>query len=613
MRPRRALLLAACAVLLGAAGAAVAWRHALVERLPPTWRIALSAWRHDVKVDHEVRLAMPDGVKLAASLYLPRGAGRRPAILIRVPYHRLRYPGGFAPASAFAAAGYAVLVQDLRGTGDSGGELLPWRDATADGAATLDWIVAQPWSDGKVGAYGCSALGETQLALAKARHPALRAMIAEGAGGAVGRAAGAHNYFGVFEGGVLQLASAVGWFVDHGAKDPAAPAAPRLDRAEHLKGLPVIGLARAARGAATGLEDYLATPLGDARWDTWGFLADTDRTDAATFFVDSWGDQSVGATLALAESWRRADPASARRLRVVIAPTRHCNHRAPGPGAYRFGELEVRGAARPWDAWYRGWFDHWLRGGPATGLPGATYHYFMMGEDRWLEASQWPPAEARIERWHLASGGNANSSSGDGVLAREPPARQSSDAFRYDPRDPAPSRGGPICCTGLDDRPGPAEQSDVERRRDVLVYTSAPLAAPLRIAGFVKARLTVSSSAPDTDLVARIADVFPDGRSIGLQEGALRLRYRDGLAAPAMMEPGRRYEVEVDMRAIAHAIAPGHRLRLQVTSSSFPRLERNLNTGAPDNALETRIEVAENRLHHGGEAKAWLELAVLPP
>jgi len=613
MRAHSAALLAAGLVAVVAFGAAVAWRERIMELLPPAWRITLSSLRHGVAVEHGVRIAMPDGTRLAASLYLPRGDSRRPTILIRTPYDRMRDSSGYAAALDFAAHGYAVLVQDLRGTGESGGEFLPWRDATGDGVATLDWIAAQPWSDGKVGTYGCSALGETQFALAKSRHPALRAMIASGAGGAAGSAANRYNYFGVFEGGVLQLSSAFGWYVDSGSKDPKAPPAPAFDRMAHMMKLPLVDLVRTARHAASGFEDYLTTPLADPRWSQWGFLTPADRVDAALMFIDTWGDQTVGDTLALAESWRRADPTVAARQRVVIAPGPHCHHRAPGPGPFAFGDLVLENASRPWEAWFYAWFDHWLRGGPAPAQPSRPYHWYMMGEGRWLDSDQWPPAEARVQHWHLAGSGRANTRAGDGRLAAAAPQEEAADTFLYDPRDPVPSRGGPVCCTGIAaDRAGPIEQADVENRRDVLVYTSEPLATALRIAGPVKARLTVSSSAPDTDLVARIADVFPDGRSIGLQEGALRLRYRDGYATPRLMEPGRRYEVDVDMRSLGYTLARGHRLRLQVTSSSFPRLERNLNTGAENNALETRAQVAETRIHHGGGAKAWLEIAVLP-
>lgn len=198
-------------------------------------------------------------------------------------------------------------------------------------------------------------------------------------------------------------------------------------------------------------------------------------------------------------------------------------------------------------------------------------------------------------------------------MAEQPPIEAAADEFSYDPANPVPSRGGPVCCTGNPaDKPGPADQAVVEARDDVLVYTSAPLAQDLRIAGPIRARLTVSSSASDTDLVLRLVHVWPDGRATSIQEGALRLRYRDGVTRPRLMTPGERVQVTVDVRAIAYELPRGHRLRLQVTSSSFPRLERNLNTGATNNADETHMVVAVNRIHHGSQTESYIETYVLP-
>lgn len=234
-----------------------------------------------------------------------------------------------------------------------------------------------------------------------------------------------------------------------------------------------------------------------------------------------------------------------------------------------------------------------------------------MGENRWLAASQWPPEHSTVERWYLGSEGHANSRSGDGTISRSPTSGAADDRFSSDPTQPVPTRGGPICCTGNPaDRSGPADQADVENRQDVLVYTSPPLEQPLRIAGSLRAHLTISSSTPDIDLVARLVHVWPDGRATNIQEGALRLRYREGPRRAAAMQPGLKYAVDVPMRAIAYLLPAGHRLRLQVTGSSFPRLERNLNTGG-NNFDETVGRVAHNTVHHAVGAVSYLELPTL--
>jgi predicted acyl esterase len=608
-----AAVAAACAVAL----ALPASRHAIVEHVPPDVLAQLNGLRFGYRVDRGVRLRMPDGAELAASVYLPRRHDAKLAtILIRLPYGRRTYPPSHNAAERFARAGYAVVLEDLRGTGDSQGRLLPYEHAITDGSATLDWIAAQPWSNGRVGTWGCSALGETQYVLSRSHHPALRALAPSGAGGAIGSAAGRYSYFGDYEGGIFELASGFGWFVDYGPSDPhAAPLQP-LDISTAITGLPVAGLVQRFRPGANGYDEFMRLGLADARWHELGYLDDTDVPPQPVFELNTWGDQTVGDTLAFDESLRRRAQAGGAPLperHLVIGPGNHCHVKEAGSGDVEmFGELPVRnGDPDAFELSLR-WFDKWLRdsGDGLAALP--PLRYFMLGEDRWHDATRWPPTQASPQRWYLDGAGRANGVSGDGLLVPDAPARAAVDAFTYDPRHPVPSRGGPVCCTGNPaDHAGPASQKDVEVRDDVLVYTTPVLRSPLRIAGPLRAVLTVSSSAPDTDFVARLVDVAPDGSTLSIQEGALRARYRDGFDKPRLLVPGQPATLTVDMRSIAWRVDTGHRLRLDVTSSSFPRLERNLNTGG-DNARETRIVVARNRVLHGGETPSYVELAVLP-
>jgi putative CocE/NonD family hydrolase len=614
MRPVTLVFVCALAglAIVAAILAVPRFRHAAEDKLPVSWRIALAALVYGVDVDHDVRVRMADGAMLAASLYLPRNA-QPPlaAILVRVPYGRRAYAEGYGAGLFFARHGFAVLVQDLRGTGDSDGELLPWQGAAEDGSATLDWITQQSWSNGKVGTFGCSALGETQLVLARRGHPAHAALIASGAGGAIGTMQRRYGYFGLFEGGVFQLASGVGWFAGSGPKNPRTAQAPPFDTAKLLRQLPVSQLVERVRPGPNGYADFLRTPLGDPQWEQWGYLTDADTSSIPTFMINSWSDQTVGDALVIAEHQRRTVPEAAAHQRVVIAPGGHCKHE-DSELSPEFANPASPEARRPYRDWYLRWFDRWLRGqGPGLDdLP--AYTYFMLGENRWYEADRWPPANSSLQRWYLDSAGSANSSAGDGVLATTAATRSQTDSFLYDPLDPVPSRGGPLCCTGNPlEVAGAVEQRDVETRRDVLVYTSPAFTEEMRIAGPLRAMLTFSSDAPDTDLVARLIDVHPNGDAFNIQEGALRLRYRDG-APGELMTPGSRYAVSVDMRSIAYRIAKGHRLRLDVTSSSFPRLERNLNTGG-DNHDESVGKPATNNIHHGPDGDSWLELPVLAP
>jgi hypothetical protein len=351
--------------------------------------------------------------------------------------------------------------------------------------------------------------------------------------------------------------------------------------------------------------------LGDPHWDDWGYLTDAARIQVPAFIINSWSDQTVGDALVIAEHQRIEVPEAARDQRVVIAPGPHCHHEGADTDP-RFGSLAAHGQGLGIRDMYLRWFDFWLRG-RGDGLANfPAYTYFMLGENRWYQADRWPPAQSSNQRWYFASGGHANSRDGDGTLALAPPVSEGSDTLVYDPANPVPTRGGPVCCTGDPSQiVGAVDQRDVESRQDVLVYTSEALPDDLRIAGPLKATITLSSDVPDTDLVARLVDVAPDGTALNIQEGALRLRYRAGLP-PRLMEPGHLYQVVVDMRSIAWRIARGHRLRLDVTSSSFPRLERNLNSGG-DNYRETRLRVATNRLHHGANSASWIDLPVLSP
>ncbi len=610
--PRWAVAGALAAALL-AALAVPASRHALSSLLPKSRVVQLNGLRFGYETQRELRLPMPDGARLAASLYLPRRRDEKLAtVLVRVPYGRLEYGEALNAAERFARQGYAVLVEDLRGTGDSEGTLLPYRDALADGAATLDWIVAQPWSNGRVGAFGCSALGETQYVLARSRHPALRALIPLGAGGAIGSAAKRYGYFGVYEGGIFELASGFGWFVESGAKDPRSPAAAPFDVASAVRGLPVASLVQRQRPSPNGYDDFMRLSIADAGWRALGYVDDSDRLAMPSLEITTWGDQTVGDTLALDAQLRQSAggrPAPERHL--VVAPGTHCHSQETGDSG-RYGDIDVPHADAPYDEWYARWFDRWLRdrGDGLSDLP--AIRFYMIGEGRWLDAASWPPPQAKTQRWYLDGAGHANGAQGDGVLAPAAPTHSAHDDFTYDPNSPVPSRGGPVCCTGDPaDRAGPVDQKDVESRSDVLVYTSRPLEAPLRIAGPLRATLRFASSAADTDVVARLTDVWPDGRATNIQEGALRARYRTGYATPTLLTPGEPVTLAVDLRSIGYTLPAGHRLRLDIASSSFPRLERNLNTGG-DNAHETRVVVARNRVLHGADDASYVELPLLP-
>lgn len=612
LRPRASLWWSAALFALLAVVTAVAlWR--VRERIPEAWQVPLRALWWGVTIDDDIRIRSGDGIELGATLFRPRHADPPLATLyVRMPYNRKASADGLGYALFFARHGYAVLVQDVRGTfGSQGDDFVPWRHASADGVTSVDWVVRQAWSNGKVGTFGCSALGELQFALARANHPAHAAMIASGAGGGIGSADDRYAYFGVFEGGIFELASGFGWLVEHGAKDRSAAPMPDFDRTAALRALPLRDLVQRVRPGANAYQDFVSMPLSDSRWHGLDYVSKHDQLTTPALSINTWGDQTLGGTLALAQIAAASAPADApNRQHVIIAPGDHCQHEAMADDS-AWGDLRVRHAARPYSDWYLRWFDYWLRG-RGNGLDALpAYQFFVIGENRWLGSDRWPPNGARAQRWYLHSNGDANTSVGDGRLLQQPATQEQFDSLRYDPDDPVPTRGGPVCCTGDPrTRSGPVDQAEVEQRQDVLVYTSEPLATPLRIAGNLRARLAISSSAADTDFVARLVDVWPDGRAINIQEGALRARFRTGIATPTLLVPDEMVTIEIDMRAIAYLLPAGHRLRLDITSSSFPRLERNLNTGGR-NFDESVGVVATNRVHHSPEHPSYLELFIL--
>lgn len=597
----------ALAVLLMAAfaGLGLIW---LAERTAPG-EAAIAALKAEVHVRQVLRAAdarravgnamvgMPDGVRLATDVYLPRGDARpRPAVLVRLPYGKRSYFEVWRWMRLFLPRGYAVVVQDMRGRHGSEGVFAPYPQAKGDGAATLDWIASQDWSNGRVGTIGCSALGEVQLMLGTRGHPALGAMIPIGAGGAVGAAADVHGYFGMFEGGIPTLAAAFGWFSQFGGKTADAMARPQVDHFAALRALPVRDAVARWRDDPTDYEallDGLTTP---GLFSDWGYLDDSARIDAPTLIADTWFDPALRSTLAIAGVLAGNGPAP----RVLISPGTHCDLEGPFVrGAV--GDVPVDPvAALDMDAVYALFMDASLRGVPAPDLP--AYTVYVMRQDRWLRSDTWPPGGARAMTLRLA----------ESALVPGDAAEDGARSFVSDPADPVPALGGAICCTGDPaTRAGPVDQTPIERRGDVLVYTSAPLETPVTLAGQIRARLWVSADVPDTDLVVRLTEATPDGRSLTVSEAGLRLRYRGGVGAPALLTPGEVTEIEVVLPDIAWHVAAGSRLRLHVTGSSFPRLARNMNGGG-DPHLEDRPQAARITVHSGPATPSAVVMTVLP-
>jgi putative CocE/NonD family hydrolase len=463
----------------------------------------------------------------------------------------------------------------------------------------------------------------------------------------MGQARNRYHQFGARLGGAVELAAGVGWFATSGSKlyyrpppgtprdvwlrmqdrfDPApaprrewtrAPAAGDSARDVRLEKLwwvlPIIDIPTVGGFPPTDFEQIARLEPADPWWGKFGYLTDSSRFDVPALHINSWYDFGPLETMTQWEMFQ-TNAVSARgrdNQFAVIAPTTHCSFERATERTI-VGERDVGDARFDWSGLYLRWFDHWLRGADngVTRMP--KVQYYLMGKNEWRSANAWPIPGTRFTRFYLHSGGNANSRAGDGTLGTRPPANEPPDRYVYDPRTPTPSRGGPICCTGSADAPeGSFDQSDVEMRSDILVYTTPPLTEGVEVTGPLKAVLYVSSSAKDTDFTAKLLDVHPDGRAFNLQEGILRARYREGYDRTVFMEPGGVYEVVIDMQATGNYFPPGHRIRLEIASANFPRFDRNLNTGG-NNFDETRWEVARNTVHHTARYPSHVVLPIVP-
>lgn len=561
-------------------------------------------------------IPMRDGVRLSTDLYFPKGAGNKsPVVLIRTPYNKANYRDPTRAARQFAGQGYVVAVQDTRGRYTSEGHFTAFAGDVNDGYDTVDWLSKQPWSNGRVGTYGCSYEGDVQILQAQLRHPNLKAMIPQASGSSIGAAGDRYYYFGARKAGNMDFASGLGWFSNEGNKVRSKPA-PRIpdSKLRQVWGtLPLLGMVARAGGAPSDWDDIVSRDLTDSWWDQFGYLKGAERFDVPALHIGSWYDFGVAEVLLEFNLLRtNAQSGLARDNQfAVISPTNHCQSETATTEHTVVGSRDLGDARFDYYSLYLKWFDHWLKDADNGVTKTPKVMLYVMGKNVWRGEQEWPLKRTQYTRYYLHSDGHANSRFDKGVLSTSPPQQEPPDKYTYDPRTPVPSRGGPICCTGEPNVDGSFDQSEVETRHDVLVYTTPVLKEGIEVTGPIKVVLQVSSSAKDTDFAAKLVDVYPDGNAYNVQEGILRARYREGFGKKVWMKPGEVYEVPVDLEATSNYFAPGHRIRLEVSSSNFPRFDRNLNTGG-NNYDETRWLTAENQIHHSGKQASYILLPVIP-
>jgi len=610
---KRALLVLSIAAAL--AGGVFAARHSMsaAARAPLSAAQhydegALSKPTHRVRIENDVRVPMRDGVTVSVDIYRPDEPGRFPAILVRTPYNN-NTDVAVAQSRWFAERGYAVIQGDVRGKFDSAGDFYPFRHEPDDGFDTDEWIGRQPWFNGRLGTMGGSYVGYTQWSQALAGSRFLKAMAPT-----VTTPDTYGNWF--YTNGALNYAFALSW----GAVSidgRVAQYTGAYDWPNVYRHLPIVDSPSAAGHRAPHYHDWVSHPSRDAFWKTVSHEDQYASIAVPVFTVDGWYDIFLRGALQdqLAVSAKGKTQDARKGKRIMIGPWVHGTGRRNNvpagqvvpPGATDFGPAAEVDLQRV----YLRWFDYWLKGLDNGVLDEPPVKIFVMGENYWRFEHEWPLARTQYTKYYLSSGGHANSSRGDGRLSTRPPEGASTDSFKYDPGNPVPTLGGNVCCAATVPT-GPWDQRSAEQRDDVLVFTSDQLKEPIEVTGPVAMKLYATSTAPDTDWTAKLVDIGPDGVARNVQDGIVRARYRDADTRTAtLLEPGRVYEYTIDMWATSNTFLAGHRIRLEVSSSNFPRFDRNLNTGE-DPATATRMQVATQTVQHSTQYPSHVVLPVIP-
>jgi putative CocE/NonD family hydrolase len=597
--------------------------------------------------EKEIFVPMRDGIRLSTDVLLPKGVrGPLPTVLVRTPYDkdRVEWPVLKALLEKFLARGYAVVIQNERGRWFSEGVYENYLSgANTDGYDTLTWIAQQPWSSGKVGTLGCSSSGEQQWGMASGNHPAHAAMLPLASGTAVGAIPGNDTQGAMYRGGVPLSGLWAWWYNDMAATErlllpPDTTQQQRIrlrkgytfqqstefyrlkddgsldwltkkvDFAVPLQHLPSAEILRAFGGPLTPYDKYLTWAPADPRWRAVETIKADARPRVPAIHYSTWHDVGVGESVRL---FRHLQDVGTPNQYLVIGAGPHCDLEDEDKfGNYTFGDLalgDIRygGTDRGYEKLYLDWFDYWVAGKRNSVTETARVQLYVMNRG-WVTGPRYPLPQTKFTPYYLAAATPGEPTTDSGSLTTAQPRHEDAHAFVYDPADPTPTRGGGCCeiNNAVDQRP-------VETRKDVLVYSSPTLSTPVSIAGQVSVTLYVSSSAKDTDFMVKLVDVLPDGRAVNMSDDAFRMRYRDGYDKKVLMAPGGVYEITLSNMVAGVRFGRGHRIRLEVASSNFPLMERNLNTGG-NNYDETAWVVARNTLHVGGKYPSRIVLPEIP-
>jgi uncharacterized protein len=565
----------------------------------------VGAQGYAIITEHNATAVMRDGTKLRADIYRPKAEGKFPVLVVRTPYDKTREMEFGVRA---ASRGYVVVEQDVRGRFQSEGEWYPFKNESQDGYDTVEWAASLPYANGKVGMFGGSYVGATQFLAAIAKPPHLTGICPN---------VTASNYHDgwTYQGGAFEQ-----WFNESWSTGLAMNTMQRRVESEQkaaawtaklpLTTYPVLE-GPSTEGIAPYFADWLAHPNYDEYWKRWSIEDHYAQIQVPVFSLGAWYDIFLGGTLRnYARLKKEAGTEEAQRGQKLMV---YVGGHSGGSDNKKVGAVEF-GERLPFDLNEEmlRWYDALLKRETNAASAEKPVKIFVMGKNEWREEDDWPLARAKSTKYYLHSAGAANTANGDGLLSTTAPGAEKADQFTYDPSDPVPTLGGPLCCgafppAGL----GPQDQSQAEARNDVLVFTTPALTKDLEVTGPVLLELYVSSSAVDTDFTGKLVDLWPNGFAQNLTEGILRLRYRNSQEKPEFGKAGETYHVTVDLWATSNVFLAGHKLRLEVSSSNFPRFDRNLNTGA-EQATGTQMRKAINVIYHDKARASALVLPLVP-
>ena len=576
-----------------------------------------------LKTDTDVPIPMRDGALLYADVYRPDTSEKVPVLLTRTPYNKA-VPGARSTtldAIRAASHGFALVIQDTRGRHTSDGEFYPFLNEVDDGYDSVEWCASQPWSSGKVGMYGRSYNGATQWLAAISRPPSLATI-------APGLTASDYHEGWTYQGGALAWGFAVSWTLaqltlanlDKISVNRAVPLAARDDLIGAIDGmeeafrfLPPNEFPHLKGGLAEYFYDWLAHPRADEYWERWRIEDHYTQMALPALHVGGWHDIFLKGTLRNFQGMCEKGPTGMvrRGQRLIVGPWHHAT---PGPevsGETYFG-LKAADAAIDLQGLHLRWYDYWLKGMDNGIMDEAPVRIFVMGDNVWRDEQEWPLARTQYVDYYFHSDGKANTLNGDGSLSTDSPGSEPPDVYLYDPRYPVPTRGGGLCCSPGFLPGGAFDQVAIEARPDVLVYTSPVLEQDLEVTGPVTVSLYAASSAQDTDFTAKLVDVCPGGGCArSLTDGIMRARYRKSLSTPELIEPGNVYEYTIDLLGTSNVFKAGHRVRVDVSSSNFPRFDRNPNTGR-EPSEEQELRPAVQTIFHDHRYPSRITLPVVP-